>query len=183
MTIEDATGKRRISFKKPYVGTKDALTNTMGRIIETTGYKFDPETKKFTNPARETFGASERRIRSMSFEEYKKQPYYKPEIATETQFAALKEQSLKATEPIMRDVSSGRITPQAGISKLKMLKLNPVEVFFFPTFMMEFNKNQTPANAIAGLTDLGLFTLGFRGGNIVASKLPLPAKVILPLVT
>ena len=75
----------------------------------------------------------------MSFAEYQKQPYYNSEIATEAKFNEIKARTLKITEPVVADVSTGKITPKAGLSKLGgLLAENAGHLFFFPVHFLFF---------------------------------------------
>lgn len=71
IVIVDETGqKRRITFKKPYVGTKAEIAQSMEKILEASGYVLDTSRKKIFSKTFVAVNSSRDRLNRMTYQDY-----------------------------------------------------------------------------------------------------------------
>lgn len=163
VTLEDGT-KQRVTFKKPYVGTREAFSEGINRILSLSGLQFDFAKKTIYSPTRRLLKAAADDIKNLTFEKFSKNPDA-PKM-TEEQFDKWKKITINKQNSIFRQWESGKIS---SMEVAKMLRGEIAQfIVFFPLFAVEFHKNQTPYNLAQAMMEEFSFVAGAKLG----AKLP-----------
>lgn len=72
--MNEAGQKRRITFKKPPVGTKAEIAQSMEKIVETAGYRLDTTRKKVFSKTFVAVNSSRERLEKMTYQDYQNSP-------------------------------------------------------------------------------------------------------------
>lgn len=92
VTLDDGT-KQRITFQKPYIGTREAFSDSLNRILTFSGLHYDPVEKRVCRPMARLIKAYGDDLKNLDYKKFSSDPNA-PKL-TEEQFENWKKRALQ----------------------------------------------------------------------------------------